>query len=75
MNTCRVCGDWRPHQYEMVKYSVRHYAHADCAMKKWGADFFNRLTPWQAAHQFPYFAAKDAGFEKELEDRAAMCKE
>lgn len=69
MNTCRFCKEQT--DAELVKYGVRHYAHADCAMKEVGAAFFDRLTPWQAT-QFPYFAARRAGHEAAL---IARCNE
>ena len=78
MSTCRVCGnsqfDKSHHRafHKMIKYSTRHYAHADCAMEKWGASFFDRLTPWQCDNQFPYFCAKKYGFKNELEARAEL---
>ena len=70
MNTCRFCKksefDGRQKgKYRLVKYGVRHYAHADCGLKALGAEFFDRLTPWECT-QFPYFAAKAAGLAKEL---------
>ncbi len=72
-NTCRVCKQ-QCATMDLVKYGVRHYAHPDCAMQKWGAAFFDRLTPWQAAHKFPYFAAQKAGFADALKARAALDK-
>jgi hypothetical protein len=69
MSTCRVCGD---HDGHLIKYSVRHYAHPQCAMNKWGAAFFERLTPWQCARQFPYLAAKRAGHGDALIARALL---
>jgi hypothetical protein len=68
MNTCRFCKEQTDD--ELVKYGVRHYAHAECAMKEVGASFFDRLTPWQAT-QFPYLAAKRAGHLAALEARCA----
>lgn len=69
-NTCRVCGESAA---GLVKYSVRHYVHADCAMKKWGAAFFARLSPWQAS-RFPYLSAVAVGAEKALTARAEQAK-
>jgi hypothetical protein len=65
--TCRICHD-QSHNSELVKYNVRHYAHPACALRKWGAAFFQMITPWQAT-QFPYFIAKRAGVAAELEAR------
>ena len=42
MNTCRLCKKDR--NRSLVKYGPRHYAHADCALDKWGASFFDRLA-------------------------------
>ena len=71
MNTCRLCGksEWT-HNSTMIKYGVRHYAHPDCALRKWGAAFFDRILPWQARN-FPYLIAVDFGVEKALKARAA----
>ena len=62
MNTCRLCHGYRG---SLIKYGVRHYAHADCGLQRWGAAFFDRLHDWQLK-QFPYFAAKKAGLAEEL---------
>ena len=65
MNTCRFCKSWDGGKYGFVKYGVRHYAHADCALKAKGPAFFDLLQDWQL-RQFPYFAAKEAGLADEL---------
>lgn len=78
MNTCRVCGctdlgDMSVQRKgRLIKYGVRHYAHAECGLKKWGSSFFDRLTDWQVT-QFPYIPADRAGFGKELQRRNAEC--
>lgn len=66
-NTCRLCkkAGYEPHKYPMIKYSTRHYVHADCALGRWGDSFFGRLTPWQLS-QFPALAAFDAGLLENL---------
>ncbi|WP_411887390.1 hypothetical protein [Hydrocarboniphaga effusa] len=66
-NTCRVCkeSELEKGHYPLVKYSVRHYAHADCALKKWGAAFFDRLTHYQLT-RFPALAASRVGLSDEL---------
>lgn len=73
MHTCRLCGDFHEHGKAgaLVKYSVRHYAHAQCAMEKWGAAFFDRLTPFQA-RQFPVLFALRAGHIEALKARAGL---
>ena len=71
INHCRLCGEseyTEYHKQTLIKYGVRHYVHAECALKKWGAEFFDRLTPHQA-ERFPYMAAKKFGVVKELEKR------
>ena len=72
MSTCRLC---KGYDGEMIQYSVRHYAHAECAFKKWGADFLQMIHPWQAKYQVPYMSAVKAGFKKELEERAAQSED
>ena len=57
---CRFCGPRGGGKYRLIKYGVRHYAHADCGLAKKGRAFLDALTDWQCT-QFPYFAAKDAG--------------
>jgi hypothetical protein len=72
MATCRLCkarGDSAT-EGRLIKYEVRHYAHAACALRKWGDAFFDRITPWQASHQFPYMVAKRMGHAEALERRA-----
>ena len=70
MSTCRVCNSYTPSQ--MVHYSVRHYAHLECALRKWGAEFFTRLGTWQLS-RLAYKPIKDAGlldaYERELKER------
>lgn len=68
-NTCRFCKDWRENKYgDLIKYGVRHYAHADCGLKAKGTKFFDALPEWRL-QQFPIFAAKDTGFLPELQKR------
>lgn len=71
MSQCRVCkqDDESPGDRQMIKYGVRHYAHAACALRKWGAAFFDRLTPYQAT-RFPYLVAVRASVSAALERRA-----
>ncbi len=70
MNTCRVCkvAVYGP-EPKLIKYSVRHYAHPECALNRWGAAFFDRLTDWQLT-RFPAMAAAEAGLFDELVRRA-----
>jgi hypothetical protein len=69
--TCRVCNV-NAKARSLIKYSTRHYAHPDCALQQWGAEFFNRLTPWQCGHQFPYAIAVRYNVHRALQDRAAL---
>ena len=70
MSTCRVCGGYlEPAGNPLIKYSLRHYAHAECGLKKWGDAFFDRMHPWQARN-FPYLTALRLGHERALVARA-----
>lgn len=62
-NTCRVCKEYTSDT--LIKYGVRHYAHPECALKKWGAPFFDRLHAWQLQN-FPAIPAIRAGLYDEL---------
>lgn len=62
--TCRCCGVMQLSE-TMIKYSVRHYAHPKCALRKWGASFFDRLSPWQL-ERFPALVASKFGLLDEL---------
>jgi hypothetical protein len=68
MSTCRVCKQ-PERDAALIKYGVRHYAHPRCALAKWGARFFLRLTPWQCT-RFPYFVAREFGVQDALAERA-----
>lgn len=61
MNTCRFCPDPEKSvgHYGLVKYGVRHYAHADCGLRVKGVAFLSTLTDWQCHAVFPYRAAQD----------------
>lgn len=61
METCRLCHKW---DGQMVKYSVRHNVHIECALKKWGPGFFKCLKS-HALIYLPFLPIKDAGYEKE----------
>jgi hypothetical protein len=70
MSTCRFCKQYGAN---LVKYEVRHYAHAKCGLAAKGVAFFATLTDWQCT-QFPYLAAHNAGpaVEAELQRRCAL---
>lgn len=76
MNTCRLCyhPEGRNGHYKLIKYSVRHYAHADCGLKARGVAFLANLTDWQCYAEFPYKAARDhsKAAEAELLRRCAL---
>jgi hypothetical protein len=76
VTACRLCtNNPRPSKYgEPIKYSVRHYAHAECGLKELGAAFFDRLALWQLQN-FPYFAAKQFGLAAELTRRLNEAEE
>lgn len=63
---CRLCRN--TDDGTLIKYSVRHYAHAECGMRKWGLAFFDRLHQWQL-EAFPYLIAHKYGHAEELERR------
>jgi hypothetical protein len=54
----------------LIKYGVRHYAHADCALTRWGASFFDRLPDWPLK-RFPVLSAERAGLLPALEQAIA----
>ncbi len=65
--TCRICGESHDTRFGApIKYSVRHYAHVECGLKRWGEGFFDRLHGWQL-EQLPVFAVKEAGLFEALE--------
>ena len=69
MSCCRFCHE-EPGRFDLIQYGVRHYAHPDCGLRALGTAFFDRLSDWQV-EQFPYFAAREAGCDAELERRIA----
>ena len=73
MSYCRYCGE-HDLDTELIKYAVRHYAHPDCALKKHGAAFFEKLTPWQCAVKFPGAVARKHGVYDQLVERAKKDK-
>jgi hypothetical protein len=73
MTTCRVCGEGASLERargKLIKYGVRHYAHADCALTRWGASFFDRLRDWPLK-RFPAMNAERAGLLQALETAIA----
>lgn len=73
LNTCRLCRrtSYDRHRYPLIKYGPRHYAHADCGLRKWGKDFFVKL-PRHELEAFPALAAADAGLLDHLFELYAL---
>ena len=65
MSQCRFCKDYDESQ--LVKYEVRHYAHASCLMKAKGAAAFDYFSAWQLETQWPYLPVIRAGLQKEFD--------
>lgn len=82
MSTCRLCSESKG---SLIKYSVRHYVHPACGLKRWGAAFFDKLHLWQLeafpaliAHQhnlYPALEAKIDGLRAEKGRRAVAQRE
>ena len=73
MTTCRLCREGAAHERtrgKLIRYNVRHYAHADCALARWGGGFFQRLRDWPLK-QFPVLNAARAGLLTALETEIA----
>jgi hypothetical protein len=70
MSTCRLCGDWGEQRGTLVPYSVRHYVHVECGLKRWGVAFFDRLMPWQVRN-LPPVQVSMAGFLEEWREYVA----
>ncbi len=56
---CRFCKQSAP-QSEMMKYGVRHHAHAVCLYHRQGIEAINALHTWQLRH-LPVVAMMGAG--------------
>jgi hypothetical protein len=54
----------------MMKYSVRHYAHARCGIVRFGREWLDKQPRWIMA-QFPWFLAKDLMIEDYVRARIA----
>lgn len=63
MSTCRLCTAFDNRR--LFKYSTRHYCHAECGLKKWGAEFFN-MIPAHMLPQLPALAVSNAGLYEQL---------
>lgn len=56
---CRFCKETAP-QSEMMKYGVRHHAHAVCLYQHRGIEAIDALHTWQLRH-LPIVAMMGAG--------------
>jgi hypothetical protein len=56
---CRFCKHSAP-QSEMVKYGVRHHAHAVCLYQRRGIEAIDELHTWELRH-LPIVALMEAG--------------
>lgn len=81
-HTCRICKhveyeDGQPNvsQFPFIRYGTRHWAHADCGMKKHGMEFLQGLSTGQV-EGFPFMACIAAGLpgaiSAELNRRSQM---
>jgi hypothetical protein len=66
MSTCRFCKEYGDN---LLKYEVRHYAHAKCLLDAKGAAAFDFFHRWQLEHEWPYGPIVKAGLQKEFEAR------
>jgi hypothetical protein len=64
MATCRLC-DKSQETERLIKYAVRHYAHPSCALTRWGATFFDRLSLHELEN-FPALLAEHFKLSREL---------
>lgn len=53
-HTCRLCDDNDPHR-PLFRFGIRHYAHAECGLEKWGSEFV-RMIPRYEIGALPYCA-------------------
>ncbi len=67
--TCRFCHKWDLRDSsKLVKYGLRHYAHARCGLERFGVVFFDRLSLFELT-EFPALVAADYGLLDELRKR------
>ncbi len=60
MNACRFCKeDYKP----LLKYGVRHYAHADCGAAKFGFKEFIDKLPTHIIKSLPFRLCKANGYD------------
>jgi len=73
LNTCRLCKKSEVGEYStsLIKYGVRHYVHAECGLKKWGAVFLD-MIPAHEVGRLPWRAVKAAGLLPEVERRVKV---
>ncbi len=70
--TCRICKELVDPKHE-VKYSVRHYAHPECFIRKFGAEIVTMLPMWKL-ELLPYKPLQDAGIMQVVLDHIAEIK-
>lgn len=63
---CRLCSGFHA---PLLRYGIRHYAHPECGIRKWGAKFFEKLTT-HSLTEFPPVIARKYGLE--VERRSAV---
>lgn len=68
MNTCRFCKEYGNN---LLKYEVRHYAHAKCLLDAKGARAFDYFSRWQLERQWPFIPVVEAGLEAAFRARLA----
>lgn len=68
MRSFRTCTLCREQDTDLIKYGVRHYAHAACLLKAKGAAAFDLLADHQL-RAFPALVAHDHDLLPELERR------
>jgi len=55
MNQCRVCKRERGN-FKLIKYASRHYAHADCLIRRHGIGILHTLPLHILKYEFPVAA-------------------
>ena len=72
LNQCRLCHRWEcsVETGPMLKYGVRHYAHASCGLSRWGIEWLDKQPKWVMG-QFPIFSAQHLGILDYLRKRVA----
>lgn len=71
-NNCRLCGEWECSHLTgpMLKYSVRHYAHARCGCSRWGVEWLDKQPTW-IVQDLPWTLVATLGIEWYVRGRIA----